>query len=88
MNLYRKIMRAYNDPRGVRGVRLTADDVMALGQDGAIEARAQVLEEVECEQRGYHGKQCRCGGVPAEPDFVAHTPLPNSTGHKLGGSRW
>lgn len=37
---WQKIMRAYDDPRGVRGLRLTADDVMLLGGDDAIATKA------------------------------------------------
>lgn len=64
-NPWQKIMNAYEDPRGVRGVRLSADDVMLLGGDGAIEQRAVVCMEEECEDDGHpiaRGREsCRCG---------------------------
>lgn len=65
MTPYQKIMRAYNDPKGVRGLTLSAEDVMALGQDSAIETRATNDDIESCERQKRHkyvaGWCTRCG---------------------------
>jgi hypothetical protein len=65
MTPYQKIMRAYNAPGGYRGVRLTAEDVYALGGDGAIETRATLDDCDDCERRGHRiargARACYCG---------------------------
>ena len=74
MSPYHKIMRAYRDPRGIRGLRLTPEDVALLGKDDAIETRQQTEREEQCERRGFHrfrGGQCACGEVKFRPCTIS-----------------
>ena len=65
MTPYQKIMRAYNDPNGSRGLWLTYDDIEQLGRDEMIRGAA-VNDNIEtCKRQKRHklinGCCIRCG---------------------------
>jgi hypothetical protein len=73
LTAHQKIMRAYEANGGPRGLRLSAEDVIELGRDGAVETCAENDNLRDCAEAGHTIRRgqpaCYCGENCGEEVF-------------------